>query len=248
MSRSPGAPRAQGPYTGCFFVPQGPQRPRGTLLVLHLLITSCICGPSSSPRCLIHRSPGGPKGPPRTVGVPQKTGAPGPPYGESLLHHLLCFPFISSCHHLAPLVIIEFLLSRLTSLITSCICGPSRSWGGPINTDGVPQKTGAPGPPYGESLLHHLLCFPFISSCHHLAPLVIVEFLLSRLTSLITSCICGPSRSWGDPSTQMGCPRKRGPQGPPTVNHCCTTCCAFLSFPLVIILHLLSSLNFSCHV
>jgi DNA mismatch repair ATPase MutL len=57
------------------------------------------------------------------------------------LHHLLCFPFISSCHHLAPLVIVEFLLSRLTSLITSCICGPSRSWGGAHQHRGVPQKT-----------------------------------------------------------------------------------------------------------
>jgi hypothetical protein len=81
---------------------------------------------------------------------------------------------------------------------------------------------------------------PFHSYCHRLASLVIVLFLLSRLTSLITSCICGPSRSPGclivdpqrppkdslrclivDPHPKLGVPlsipwRSQGPLGNPT--------------------------------
>ena len=49
---------------------------------------------------------------------------------------------------------------------------------------------------------------PFHSSCHHLASLVTVKFLLSRLASLITSCI---TCSYPPPSRPPGAPKAQGP-------------------------------------
>jgi hypothetical protein len=58
-----------------------------------------------------------------------------------------------------------FLLSRLASRITSCICCPSSSSGGlivdPLGAQGLPIRC-------------ITVVVPFHSSCHHLASLVIV--------------------------------------------------------------------------
>jgi hypothetical protein len=123
-----------------------------------------------------------------------------------------------------------FSLSRLASLITSKMCCPRSSSGGLIV-----DPLGAQGFP----IWCIIVVVPFHSSCHHLASLVIVEFPLSRLTSLITSCICGPSSSPGglivDPLGAQGFPYG-------------VSLSWFLFIHLVIILHLLSSFNFPCHV
>ena len=81
---------------------------------------------------------------------------------------------------------------------------------------------------------------PFHSSCHRLASLVTVKFLLSRLASLIKSCMCIPSSS-------PGCLIDRspgGPKGPPYG----VSMSWFLFIHLVIVLLLLSPFNFSYHV
>jgi hypothetical protein len=131
---------------------------------------------------------------------------------------------------------ISVFLSRLASRITSCICCPNSSSGGlivdPLGAQGLPIRC-------------ITVVVPFHSSCHHLASLVIVQFPLSRLISLITSCICGPSSSPGgiivDPL---------GPKGSPTVHHCRGSFSFILSSSCISCHRLISLItsNFSYHV
>ena len=150
-----------------------------------------------------------------------------------------------------------------------CVC-----WGPPMGARRAPwgpgavivDPLGAPRVPHTVNLCGIFVVVPFHFLLSSSCTLAIVELLLSRLTSLITSCfslICllfdvvvnRRSLTGRCADIQFTVPRLApslsipwGPQGFPYGASLGYLCCAFLSFPLVIILHLLSSFNFSYHV
>jgi hypothetical protein len=153
-------------------------------------ITSCMNGPSSSPGGLIV-DPRGTQGFPRGVGGGDPstqrgvTGAPkrpvgfhcrspggpkGSPYGASLWY--LCCVFFSFPRVIILLPLSSFnfayhvmlLLSRIASLITSCMYGPSSSPGGlivdPRGNEGFPRGVGGTHQHRGCHILHKVIQLP----------------------------------------------------------------------------------------